>query len=62
MTSLDDFLEKSNEVFHPAEIATGSFSCMIGDCDEINIEAVIDRANHKLAWICSNGHKNSVAF
>jgi hypothetical protein len=65
MTSLDDFLGKTQDVIHKAEaydVALGMFSCQNIECDEVNTEADIDKVKNKLVWVCANGHKSSVAF
>jgi len=65
MTSLDKFNERTQDVIHKAEehdIALGMFSCQNSECQEVNTEADIDKSRNKLSWVCSNGHKSSVAF
>lgn len=64
MTSLDDFLKKQDEIYKAEEldVALGMFSCQNIECDEVNTEASIDKVKNKLSWVCSNGHKSSVAF
>jgi hypothetical protein len=65
MTSLDNFLGKTQDIIHKAEehdLALGMFSCQNIQCDEINTEAEIDKFKHKLNWVCANGHSSSVAF
>jgi len=63
MTSLENFLNKSNNTKNTSvnlEPASGSFSCQHEDCDEVIYEGAVDRINHKLVWTCSRGHHSSV--
>ena len=63
MTSLEEFLNKSNKGDNPTgqvEPASGSFSCQDLECKEIVFDGYIDRVSARLYWICSQGHKSSI--